>query len=435
MKQLITGVLLVAALILSGAVTAQTGQADDRSQQGPGQGDARPSDPEDAPISRLLAAPVYLWEGLTYPVKKFTIFVERVDLIERGLDFFLNDERTGGVLPRFSIGGAIDTGIGFTAFEENLFDQGKQGRLSYGFAVRGNAIAEASYIDPALFGSRFRFETELEWLDADEGRFWPGGNNANENDRTQFALSQFSGTVGLSRPFFGDLSASFFTRYFAGSGEQSDRGEATIPLATPGVGPNVQAVELETGVRYDTRDNPFAPVSGWLLDTTLTYTEQVNGHEFRYSGYSFQVQRYIPVFRDNRILLLRGRVSRRNGSHGQSIPFYELNVLDVNRDLRGYERGRWRDRGAIVFNVEWRYQVWEAFSGSLFYDTGRVFTHYDELEDGDFQHAVGFGFRFATRRQFTFRAQVAYGDEGAEVLLKGDLEFERKRGPQVGGSQ
>ena len=45
-----------------------------------------------------------------------SIFYEQVDLLERALDVFLNEERTSGIFPRFEFGGAIGGGVGLTAF-------------------------------------------------------------------------------------------------------------------------------------------------------------------------------------------------------------------------------------------------------------------------------------------------------------------------------
>ena len=139
-----------------------------------------PEDEEDALVYRLLAAPEYLWKGITYPVKKMSIFYEEVDLLERTLDIFLNEERTGGIYPRFAIGGITSSAIGFTAFENNLFKNQKQGRASYLFGERGNQSGDLSFIDPAVFGSRFKFESEVNMLNFDQGQFFPGGNQAGE---------------------------------------------------------------------------------------------------------------------------------------------------------------------------------------------------------------------------------------------------------------
>ncbi len=390
-------------------------------------------DEEDALLYRLLAAPEYLWKGFAYPIKKMSIFYERVDLLDRTLDLFLNEDRTGGIYPRFALGGVISTGIGLTAFENNLFNKGKKVRASYLFGVRRNQSAELTFTDPALLGSRLQFETEISGIDFDQGRFFPEGNRAGEEELTQFSLEQLSGAARVGRPLFGDLSASFLGRFYAARGEESDRGGVQIPLSTPGVNTTVHAVELEPALQYDSRDNPFAPSTGWLLDVAFTYTDQVNRDDFRYLGYVLEVQRYIPVFRGNRILMLRGVLAKQSTLDDRAIPFYELNTLDLNHGLRGFSRGRWRDRGLLLFNVEWRFPVWERFHGSIFYDAGQVFRDFRDLEVRTFRYSAGVGFRFATARQFAFRAHVAVSEDGVLALIKGDLEFQRKRGVAFGG--
>lgn len=89
-----------------------------------------PEDKENTLPNRILAAPESAWMGLVYPFKKFVIAYERYDLLNRALDLFLNDERTAGVYPRFSLGGTLSSGIGLTAFNNNLFRRGKEARRS-----------------------------------------------------------------------------------------------------------------------------------------------------------------------------------------------------------------------------------------------------------------------------------------------------------------
>lgn len=85
-----------------------------------------PEDEENTWPNRLLAAPESAWAGLAYPFKKLAIAYERYDLLNRALDLFLNQERTAGVYPKFAIGGTLSSGVGFTAFNNNLFRRGKR---------------------------------------------------------------------------------------------------------------------------------------------------------------------------------------------------------------------------------------------------------------------------------------------------------------------
>lgn len=70
-----------------------------------------PEDQDNTLTNRLLAAPESAWTGLAYPFKKLAIAYERYDLLNRGLDLFLNDERTAGIYPKFALGGALSSGI------------------------------------------------------------------------------------------------------------------------------------------------------------------------------------------------------------------------------------------------------------------------------------------------------------------------------------
>lgn len=410
-------------------------QADDQAKPNTVLSDAtRPTDEEDGVFYRLLAAPEYLWKGLTYPIKKMSIFYEQVDLLERALDVFLNEERTGGVFPRFEFGGAIGGGIGLTAFHNNLFNQKKQVRASYLFGFPGNQAGEFSYKDPAFLDSPYRLETNILGLDVDRGRFFPGGNRApkaRDKGRTNFELDEVSGDIKVGRQVVSDLSASFRGRVFYADAKEGKGRD--IPATIPGVGSSLTAIEVEPQLTYDSRDSPFRPSTGWLIDATFSYTNQVNGDEFEYIGYTAEVQRYISVFRGNRVLLLRAYVAKLDSVKDRSIPFYELNQLDLNHGLRGYERGRWFDEGALLFNAEWRYPVWAQTEGSIFVDAGQVFNDYRDLNTRTFRISVGGGFRFVTKENFAFRVQVAGSEDGLQLLLKGDVEFQRKRGTFLGG--
>ena len=413
-----------------------TAKAEDQANQTPVSSDeTRPIDQEDGLFYRLLASPEYLWNGITYPIKKMSIFYEQVDLLERALDVFLNEARTGGIFPRFEFGGAIGGGVGLTAFHNNLFNNKKRIRASYLFGLPDNHAGEFFFQDPAVFGSLFTFEANLLGLDVDRGRFFPGGNKApkqRDNGRTFFELDEVSGDIKIGRPVVGDLSTFFQTRVFTAEAKEG-RGRSDIPATTPGVGSQLTALELTPQFIYDSRDSQFRPSTGWLVDATFSYTNQINGNEFGYIGYTAEIQRFISIFRGNRVLLLRAYLAKLDSLNDRSIPFYELNQLDLNHGLRGYTRGRWSDEGALLFNAEWRYPVWAQTEGSLFVDAGQVFNDYQDLNTRTFRVSVGAGLRFVTKENFAFRVEIAGSEDGLQLLLKGDVEFQRKRGTFLGG--
>ena len=390
-----------------------------------------PEDTDNTWVNRLLAAPEYAWTGLTYPLKKFAIAYEQHDLMNRALDLFLNDERTGGVYPRFAIGGTLSSGIGLTAFDNNLFRSGKEARASYLLATRENQVGELFYRDPSLFGSQWTLQTSGFWLNFDEGHFFPGGGRSREEDQTNFALTQLAWDVTLGRRLIGDLSAAITGRLLIADAQPSDRLPAT-PTFVMGNNSSMTALAIEPSIRYDSRDNPFRPTTGWFVEGAFTYTDQVDRDEFRYLGYRVEAQRYIPVFRGDRVLLFRAYLAKQDGVRLIHIPFYELNLLDLNNGLRGFDRGRWQDEGALLFNVEWRFPVWQDVEGSIFLDEGQVFNDYQDIGLKRFRYSAGGGLRFVSNRKFGFRIQVAASEDGVLTLIRGNLEFTRQRAATLG---
>lgn len=390
-----------------------------------------PEDEENTWVNRLLAAPEYAWAGFAYPFKKLAIAYEQHDLMNRALDVFLNNERTAGVFPKFAIGGTLSSGIGFTAFDNNLFRQGKEARLSYIRATRDNQAAEASYRDPSLLGSQWFLDSNAFVLDFDAGHFFPGGNRAREQDETNFELKQLAWDLKLGRKLAGDFSAALTGRLLIADAKPSGRLLST-PVSVIGNDSSMTALAIEPSVSYDSRDNPFRPTRGWFAEGAFTYTDQVDRDQFRYIGYRMDVQRYIPVFHDDRVLLLRGYVAKQDSVDGGSIPFYELNLLDLNNGLRGFDRGRWQDKGALLFNAEWRFPVWQDVQGDIFLDEGQVFNNYKDIGLKQFRYSAGAGLRFVTNRKFAFRIQVAASEDGVLTLIRGDLEFIQRRAAKLG---
>jgi hypothetical protein len=390
-----------------------------------------PEDKDNTLTNRILAAPESAWTGLVYPFKKLGIAYERYDLLNRGLDLFLNDERTAGIYPKFALGGALSSGIGLTAFNNNLFRQGKEARLSYLRGTRDNQVGNVFYRDPSLFGSPWFFETHGFVLDFDEGHFFAGGNRAREQDQTNFELKQLAWDVTIGRTLVGDLSAALTGRLLIADAKGSDRLPPT-PASVTGNNSSMTALAIEPSLRYDSRDNPFRATRGWFAEGAFTYTDQVDRDQFRYIGYRMEVQRYIPVFQGNRVLLLRAYLAKQDTVGGGAIPFYELNLLDLNNGLRGFDRGRWQDRGALLFNAEWRFPIWQDVEGDIFLDEGQVFGDYKDLQLKRFRYSAGAGLRFVTNRKFGFRFQVAVSEDGVLTLLRGNLEFIQQRAAKLG---
>lgn len=148
-----------------------------------------------------------------------------------------------------------------------------------------------------------------------------------------------------------------------------------------------------------------------------------SGKDYGYTQYQIDLQQFIPLFAPLRTLAIRGYLEKLDRLNDEAIPFYKFPILDKNHALRGFDRRRFADEGALLFNVEYRYPVWDTWEGVIFLDEGQVFKNYRDITLGAFHYSAGTGVRITTKDRFLFNLQTGFGDEGAEFLLQLEQEF------------
>ena len=95
-----------------------------------------------------------------------------------------------------------------------------------------------------------------------------------------------------------------------------------------------------------------------------------------------------------------------------------LTELDVNSPLRGFSTGRFRDTSSVLFNVEYRYPIWDNIDGTVFFDNGKVFNGIKDFSFSDWRYSVGGGIRFFYGDTVFMRLQAGYGGEGVVVIFR-----------------
>src|SRR5690606_41919449 len=86
--------------------------------------------------------------------------------------------------------------------------------------------------------------------------------------------------------------------------------------------------------------------------------------------------------------------------------------------LPGYPHPRFRDEGYRPLNGEYRWPLWTALDGVLFFDAGQVFQRYRGLRLGGVRHNVGAGVRVYGRDDAAGRVEVAFGPEGPRLIAQ-----------------
>jgi outer membrane protein assembly factor BamA len=170
--------------------------------------------------------------------------------------------------------------------------------------------------------------------------------------------------------------------------------------------------------QIDYRDDPAGPKSGGNYVSEWTWYEDRSLGAFSFGRWDIDVQQYIPFFNKSRRLALRARMTMTKARSGHRVPFYLQPYLGGSDDLRGFRPYRFTGPNAVVYNAEYRWEIFSGLDGALFFDAGKVMFHRGHLGMADLEVSPGFGFRFNARNQTFIRLDVGFSHEGVGVWLK-----------------
>jgi hypothetical protein len=173
---------------------------------------------------------------------------------------------------------------------------------------------------------------------------------------------------------------------------------------------------LGFAIERDQRNNTFGPSAGTLFQFEARFFAEDLGGDEDYQTYDLSFASYHEIFFDS-VFAWRG-ISRFGSGN---VPFNELG----QHDLRGYERGRYRDEIHVAGEVELRRSLYKRIGGVVFAGLGQVGPSLDDLESDNLLWSAGFGLRFRLTKQspLNYRTDVAWGRDGFEFYFSLGEEF------------
>jgi outer membrane protein assembly factor BamA len=182
----------------------------------------------------------------------------------------------------------------------------------------------------------------------------------------------------------------------------------------------VQTDFLQGGVfaQFDYRDIPGGPRSGGNYIARFTYNKDVDIRRHTFRKLDIELQQYIPFFNERRVIALRGKTELTYKNPNQVVPFYMQPTLGGSNDLRGFRPFRFYDDNLLVFNAEYRYEIFAGMDMAIFGDAGKVFRSKSQLNFRDLEAAYGIGMRFNARNAVFMRIDAGFSHEGFQVWLK-----------------
>lgn len=227
-----------------------------------------------------------------------------------------------------------------------------------------------------------------------------------------------------------------FRNINVGEADDDDRGRVrnTFPAGSiPGLGGDkIITIGSEiswNGVR-DNRNLDTPPLFRFSLD----YNEGLEDSRARYLKFTTELAKSFTLGSPTRIFAARFFGEHNNAFNGGETPFHQMPRLGgfggypLNSEtLRGFVRGRFTDETAALFNLEYRYRIYEfrnwTLTHALFLDEGQTFEKFSTFQLKDFRESYGTGFRLGYLQRVIFDFEVAHADEGTAFYLKNRQPF------------
>ena len=342
-------------------------------------------------------------------------------------------EGFGGV--RLKVGG-MAPGAGFGFGPEYRWQKDPQGNLF----VRAAALTSTRRYQkyefqtgmPHLAGDRLFTDFYAVRHDYSSLGYYGPGPDSNKSGRSNYRLEDVAvdATFGVRRIRHLSIGASagyVINNVGPGTDERFISAEQIYsPGQAPGIDQQANFLRIGSFVQYDYRDQPDAHKGGNYFAQYSNYSDRTLGlYDFR--RLDVELQQFIPITNERRVFALRAKSAMTFQDAGQTMPFYFHPSLGGSDDLRGYRPYRFRDNNLVVFNAEYRWQVFSGLDMALFADAGKVTHRISQLNLRDLESDAGFGFRFNTRNKTVMRLDFGFSHEGFQVSVKFNNIF--RQGP------
>jgi outer membrane protein assembly factor BamA len=353
-----------------------------------------------------------------------------------GLESLLFELKDRRIMERYQAGykgfhpmlGGLATGSGFALGAQFRKTDIAAGVLNFQSSAQASFAGYQKYqlglSAPALAQRRVSLAFNFTQNNFPQEDFFGLGSDSAVENRTSYRLetTEYSGSVGF-RPIrkleLGGRGAILNTNVGHGTDLRFPSTEEVFePETTPGLDRQPHYEYAGGFAKFDSRDHPLNPRSGGLYEIEGGYYHDRNLGLFSFRRWRMEVQQYLPFFNERRVIAFRGKLESTDANSTQQVPFFLMPTVGGSEDLRGYREFRFRDKNALVFNLEYR---WEAFSGldmALFGDAGNVFQKVDDIRLNKLKTSYGFGFRFNTEQSVFWRIDFGFSPEGMRSFVK-----------------
>lgn len=276
---------------------------------------------------------------------------------------------------------------------------------------------------PQLAGGAVFAEVHGQRSDFPQENFFGLGPASRRQDRATFKLrNSVVGVAGGVRvtPWlsFGGRADRLTPRIAHGVGPGAPSIEERFDvLQIPGLAEQPDFIRYEVFADANYREPRGNPRQGGRYYIGYQRFDDRDLHRYTFSRFEADLQQYISLLKERRVLAVRALASVSDTDQGQEVPFYFLPSLGGPDDLRGFHRFRFRDRNVLLLQAEYRWEIFTAVDGALFYDAGKVAPRREDIDLTNLESDYGIGFRFGSDNGVFLRIEGAFGSRGGKHFV------------------
>jgi len=250
-------------------------------------------------------------------------------------------------------------------------------------------------------------------------------------DYNYFGTGTVGGNAGISIPlaqsskgFLLEPKVRVFGKWYVGpryhiissvvSLNSSTLNPVDLPIALPTGDLNLKTAAFGGRVLRDTSDSSFYPRRGAILDVLGDLYGPAVGGKRTYQNLTIGYSYYHSLGTKN-VFAIRGSACMVTSA----APFYDLCLLGMSKDLRGYQVGQFRDNRMVVGQAEYRRDLFWRVGAVAFAGAGAVAPTWAGFGSAEPKPGGGVGLRFvlAKRNHINLRADFAWGENSRATYI------------------
>ncbi len=388
---------------------------------------------------------VYPFELIKWPADKVIVYVEKYHIDEKAV-WIYDQIKNHGITPKVNIINVSKPSFGskfdfvrMTRQRLHYPDLTVEGEIHYGSDVYFEVGSKVGL--DRIAGTGAHAYGIVNYQDRYNEHFYGIGPTSSRGDGSVYGMeiTTLKSEVGYEWTPALTTDAIFSYRNInISGGHDGGRGQiGEVPSFSEERVPGIHGDSLITlglNVVHDTRNRKDTTTKGGIQRFSFSFNKGLGSSEARYFKYETELSHFFRLGSDRRVLAFHFYGEHNDKVKNRQVPFYEMAKLGgygayprLSHTLRGYDTNRFTDDSAVLFNIEYRYTIWEYRNFKLdsvfFFDEGQVFREFSKFRFSDFKESYGLGFRISLRNKTYFSMEVAHGDEGTNFYVKSRAPF------------